>query len=133
MRLFIFTFLLSFTSASYAGDTPIYPFTLGGWDFTLSSVGTPGGGPVVAVLEAKHKAKDISGEVSLDYRWYALADRQFDKGEKAARPFFETLVAFAASEWSKRINGDAILKAMKEAPPTADYRQSYDFLVNGQK
>ena len=130
MRIIIASIIFSLASVSFAGDTPIYPFTLGGWNFTLSSAGTPSGNQIDAILEAKHKEKNVSGEVRLDYRWYVLAHNQFEKGQKAAIPFCEALVAFSASEWSKGLNGDAVLKAMKDSPPTPDYKNSYEFLIN---
>jgi hypothetical protein len=57
---------------------------------------------------------------------------QFEKGTKTATPFFEALVGFSAKEWSSGLNGPAVLKAMQEAPPTADFKLSYAFLVDGQ-
>ncbi|MES2474778.1 MAG: hypothetical protein V4640_03280 [Verrucomicrobiota bacterium] len=133
MNHLITALILCIGSFARAGDTPIYPFKLGDWDFQLSSAGTPGGGPIDAVLEAKHNTKNISGEVRLDYRWYVLMYNQFERGPKAARPYFEALVGFSAREWPKGFNGVAVLKAMKESPPTADFKHSFEFLAEAPK
>lgn len=133
MRYLLTAMVLCVGSMVHAGDTPIYPFKLGEWDFELSSAGTPGGGQIDAVLAAKNNKRNVSGEVRLDYRWYVLMHHQYEKGEKTAKPFFEALVGFSAKEWPKGLNGPAVLKAMQEAPPTADFKQSYVFLVEGEK
>lgn len=131
MHHIITVLFLCVVSLLHAGDTPIYPFKLGEWDFELSSAGTPGGGRIDAVLAARKNTKNVSGEVRLDYRWYVMMNNQFKKGTKAAPPFFEALVGFSAKEWSNGLNGPAVLKAMREAPPTADFKLSYALLVEG--
>ena len=133
MNYLITALILCIVSLARAGDTPIYPFKLGEWDFQLSSAGTPGGGPIDAVLEAKHDTKNISGEVRLDYRWFILMHNQYERGPKAARPYFEALVGFSAREWPKGLNGVAVLKAMQESPPTADFKRSFEFLAEAPK
>jgi hypothetical protein len=129
MRTLIALLILGVASLAHAGDTPTFPFKLGEWEFELSSAGTPGGGPIVAVLEAKNKRLNATGTVALDYRWYALMFDQFEKGHRAAKPFYEALVAFAGREWSRSPDGEKVLKAMKESPPTPDFKRSYDFLT----
>ena len=133
MHSLIITIIFATAGLAHAGDTPIYPFKLGDWDFQLSSAGTPSGGPIESVLEAKNKLENISGEVRLDYRWYVMMHHQFEKGTKTAKPYFEALVGFSAREWSKGLNGPAVLKAMQESPPTADFKISFDHLVKGQQ
>ena len=132
MHHIITAIVLCAASLLHAGDTPIYPFKLGEWDFELSSAGTPGGGRIDALLAARNNKKNVSGEVRLDYRWYVMMHNQFEKGTKTATPFFEALVGFSAKEWPSGLNGPAVLKAMQEAPPTADFKLSYAFLVDGQ-
>lgn len=61
-----------------------------------------------------------------------MMNNQFEKGTKTAKPFLEALVGFSAKEWSSGLNGTAVLKAMQEAPPTADFKLSYAFLVEGR-
>jgi len=58
---------------------------------------------------------------------------QFERGPKAARPYFEALVGFSAREWPKGLNGVAVLKAMQVSPPTADFKDCFEFLAEAQK
>ena len=132
MKRAILGVLLFITASACAGDTPIYPFSLGEWQFQLSSVGD-GHGKIVSALSASHPNRKVSAEATLDYRWYVLAATQFDRGPKAARPFFETLVGFAASEWRTMPGSPDAVTAMQESPPTLAYKQSFEFLTTKPK
>lgn len=132
MKRAILAFLLLGVTSAFAGDTPIYPFRLGDWDFQLSSVGD-GHGKIVSALSATHPKRKIFAEATLDYRWYVLAATQFECGPQAAKPFFETLVGFAASEWRTMPGSADALTAMRESPPTLAYKQSFEFLTTKPK
>jgi hypothetical protein len=119
-----------FSAIAFAsgGDTPLYPFTLGEWEFELSSVGD-GRGNVVSALSATNPKRKVSAEALLDHRWYVLAATQFDRGPKAAKPFCEALVGFAGTEWRALPGSSDVVAAMRESPPTLAYKQNFEFLT----
>jgi hypothetical protein len=120
-------FCLFVTSLAFAGDTGVYTYRLGDWDFQLSSVGDGRGG-IVSSLEARHRKRTLVGTATLDHRWFVLVGQQFEQSPKSIRPLFETLVDFAAPEW-RTFDGSDVLAAMREAPPTLAYKRNFEFIT----
>jgi hypothetical protein len=123
----ILSLLLFIASTSLAGDTGVYPFRMGEWDFELSSVGDGHGG-IVSSLSARHRKRNLETAVSLDYRWYVLVGQQFEHAPKQMKPLLETLVDFAAPHWRQDI-----LAAMRETPPTLAYKQNFELITSKPK